>query len=80
MSGVQSRKKGIKKNDTVTIIAGDERGKSGKVLKVLKGRERVIIEKLNIVKRHRRPDNKNQAGGISEKEAPIHISNVKLTG
>ena len=65
----------IKKNDTVMIIAGKEKGKTGKVLKVLG--DRVVVEKLNLVKRHMRPTEANRQGGIVEKEAPVHISNVQ---
>ncbi|RLB07512.1 MAG: 50S ribosomal protein L24 [Deltaproteobacteria bacterium] len=68
----------IKKNDTVMVIAGKERGKSGKVLKVLPKKNAVIIERLNFVKRHLRPGAGHGQGGIVEKEAPIHISNVQL--
>ncbi|MBN2423943.1 MAG: 50S ribosomal protein L24 [Calditrichaceae bacterium] len=68
----------IRKNDTVKIIAGSykDRGKIGKVLKVFPDKERVIVEGVNIIKRHTRPSQKNQQGGIVEKEAPIHVSNV----
>lgn len=68
----------IKKGDTVRIIAGEARGKSGKVLKVFTGRNRVLVEGVNFVKRHTRPSQQNHKGGIVEKEAPIHISNVML--
>jgi|YelNatPaOPRAMG01_1025707.scaffolds.fasta_scaffold03811_14 large subunit ribosomal protein L24 len=68
----------IKKNDVVMVIAGKEKGKTGKVLKVLKKKDRVIVEKLNMVKRHLRPGRYSQEGGILEREAPIHISNVML--
>jgi large subunit ribosomal protein L24 len=68
----------IRKNDTVMVIAGNARGKSGKVLKVYPERERVIIEGVNIIKRHTRPGQKNPQGGIVQREAPIHVSNVML--
>lgn len=68
----------IKKNDNVIVIAGNEKGKSGKVLKVFPKKQRVIVEGVNIVKRHTRPSQKNPQGGILKKEAPIHISNVML--
>jgi len=68
----------ITKNDTVMVMAGDDRGKTGKVLKVFPDTERVIIEKVNFVKRHKRPTQKTTAGGIHEKEAPVHVSNVQL--
>ena len=66
----------IRKNDSVMVIGGKERGKTGKVLRVLPDKETVIIERLNIVKRHSKPRGPQQAGGIIEKEAPIHASNV----
>jgi len=68
----------IRKNDNVMVIAGNSRGKSGKVLKVYPERERVIIEGVNIIKRHSRPNQKNPQGGIVQREAPIHVSNVML--
>lgn len=66
----------IKTGDTVFVISGKEKGKRGKVLRVLKKEERAIIEKLNVVKRHSRPTQKNPTGGIIEKESGIHISNL----
>ena len=68
----------IRKNDNVMVIAGNARGKSGKVLKVYPERERIIIEGVNIIKRHSRPSQKNPQGGIVQREAPIHVSNVML--
>ncbi|MCX8010807.1 MAG: 50S ribosomal protein L24 [Ignavibacteria bacterium] len=68
----------IKKNDNVIVIAGNARGKKGKVLKVFPRLNRVIVEGVNIVQRHTRPTQKNPQGGILKKEAPIHISNVML--
>ncbi|MFH1213261.1 MAG: 50S ribosomal protein L24 [Candidatus Neomarinimicrobiota bacterium] len=68
----------IRKNDTVTIISGESKGKTGKVLKVFPDKERVIVEGVNFIKRHTRPSQKNTQGGIVEKEAPVHLSNVKL--
>jgi large subunit ribosomal protein L24 len=69
----------LRKNDTVIIIAGKDRGRQGKILKILPAKSRVIVERVNMIKRHTRPNpSKNIAGGISEKEAPIHISNVML--
>ena len=68
----------IRKNDTVVVIAGREKGKRGKVLFVLPARERVIIEHLNMVKRHQRPTQKLRQGGIIEREASMHVSNVML--
>jgi len=66
----------IKKNDMVLVIAGNARGKTGKVLKVFPDKDRVIVEGVNIIKRHTKPSQKNPHGGIVQKEAPIHISNV----
>ena len=68
----------IRKNDMVMVIAGNARGKSGKVLKVYPARERIIVEGVNIIKRHTRPNQKNPQGGIVQREAPIHASNVML--
>jgi len=68
----------IHKNDTVTVISGNARGKVGKVLKVFNETERVIVEGVNIIKRHSKPTQKNPQGGIVQKEAPIHVSNVML--
>lgn len=66
----------VKKGDTVKVLAGKEKGKSGKVVRVLPKECRVYIEKLNTVKRHSKPSAKNRQGGVVEKEAPIHWSNV----
>jgi large subunit ribosomal protein L24 len=66
----------IKKGDTVTIIAGNHRGKQGKVL--LAGTDRVIVEGVRIIKKHARRSQALPQGGIIEKEGPIHISNVKV--
>jgi len=68
----------IRNNDTVMVITGESKGKIGKVLKVFPDKERVIVEGVNFIKRHTRPNQQNPQGGIIEKEAPIHISNVKL--
>lgn len=69
----------IKKGDTVRVIAGEEKGKTGKVLQVLAGGERALVEGLNFVKKHMRKTQDNPQGGVFEKEAPIHISNLKKT-
>lgn len=68
----------IRKNDNVKVIAGSykDKGKTGKILKVYPDKNRVIVEGVNIIKRHTRPSQQNQQGGIVEKEAPIHVSNV----
>jgi large subunit ribosomal protein L24 len=66
----------VKKNDTVMVIAGKERGKVGKVLRVIPKENRAVVERLNIVKRHTKPRGPQNPGGIIEKEAPIHLSNL----
>jgi large subunit ribosomal protein L24 len=68
----------IKKNDKVIILSGKEQGKIGSVLKVDSEKGRVMVEKINLVKRHSKPSAKNAQGGIIEKEAPIHISNLMV--
>lgn len=68
----------IRKGDMVMVIAGDDKGKTGRVLSVDESKSRVIVEKVNFVKRHTRARSQNQQGGILEKEAPVHISNVML--
>jgi large subunit ribosomal protein L24 len=68
----------IKKNDTVLVIAGKEKGKRGRVIAVYPKVNRVLIEKLNMIKRHTRPNQQLRQGGIMEKEAPIAAANVKL--
>lgn len=68
----------IKKNDTVMVIAGKERGKIGKVLRVFPQEHRATVERLNMVKRHLKPRGPQNPGGIVEKEAPIHLSNIML--
>lgn len=68
----------IKKNDTVRVVAGNSKGMEGKVLKVMPGTGRIIVEKVNLIKRHTRQTSQSDKGGIIEKEAPISISNVVL--
>jgi large subunit ribosomal protein L24 len=68
----------LKKDDKVKVLAGKDKGKVGKVLKVLRKNERVLVENINNVKRHTRPNAQNRQGGIIETEAPIHWSNVQL--
>lgn len=68
----------IRKNDTVMVIKGRDRGKTGKVLRVFPGTGRVVIERLNIVKRHSKPRGTASPGGIVEKEAPLAVSNVMI--
>jgi large subunit ribosomal protein L24 len=72
------RKFKIKVGDYVKVIAGSSKGSEGKVINVIKKREKIIIEGLNMVKKHLKPNSKNPQGGIEEKESPIHISNVSL--
>jgi large subunit ribosomal protein L24 len=68
----------IHKNDNVMVISGNDRGKTGKVLKVFPKVSRIIIEGINLRKRHTKPSQKSPQGGIIEKEAPINASNVML--
>lgn len=69
----------IKKNDTVKVIAGKDKGKTGRVLEVNRETGRVLVEGVNLVKRHTRPNPAKQIkGGIAEREAPIHVSNVMV--
>ena len=68
----------IKKNDSVMIIAGKERGKIGKVIRVQPQQGRAVVERLNMVKRHLKPRGPQDPGGILEKEASVHLSNVML--
>ena len=68
----------IKTGDTVKVIAGEEKGKEGKVLRVDREKNRAIVEGLNLVKKHTKPNAQNPQGGIVEKEASIHISNLSL--
>jgi large subunit ribosomal protein L24 len=68
----------VKKGDTVMIIAGDSKGQQGRVLVVDNEKEKVMVEGVNVMKKHSRPTNKTPKGGIIEKEAPIHISNLKV--
>jgi len=75
---VRQKNPKIKKDDKVIIIAGKEVGKIGAVLKVDSEKRRVIVEKVNMVKRHSKPGPQTAQGGIIEKEGPLHISNVML--
>lgn len=68
----------IRKNDMVTIISGKDKGKTGKVIRVLPEKDAVIVEQANMVKKHQRPNQENRMGGIVDVEAPIHMSNVML--
>ena len=68
----------VRKGDTVMVVAGKERGKKGKVLRVLKDKGRVLVEHINMIKKHQRPTQKLRQGGIIEREGTIHLSNVML--
>ena len=68
----------IKKNDTVVVLAGEDKGKTGKVLKVLVDKNRAIVEGVNMVSKSTKPSAKNPQGGIIKQEASIHISNLNL--
>lgn len=68
----------IKKDDKVKILSGKDKGKIGKVMKVNRKKNRLLVENINIVKRHSKPNARNRQGGILESEAPIHWSNVML--
>ncbi|KZK73760.1 MAG: 50S ribosomal protein L24 [Pelodictyon luteolum] len=76
-TGLKRVKLHVKKNDTVVVLSGNDRGKSGKVLRVYPVKNRVIVEGVNIRKRHMRPTQSNPQGSIIEREFPIHASNVK---
>jgi large subunit ribosomal protein L24 len=67
----------IKKGEQVVVLSGKYRGKAGRVLRVLPKKDRLVVEGINVIKRSTRPSQRNPKGGILEKEAPIHISNVK---
>ena len=69
---------GIKKNDTVIVITGKEKGKKGRVLSLMLSKGKIIVEKINVIKRHMKPSKKYSQGGIIEKEAPVQISNLML--
>ncbi|MDG1824571.1 MAG: 50S ribosomal protein L24 [Flavobacteriaceae bacterium] len=68
----------IKTGDTVRVIAGDHKGSEGKILKLFFDKDKAIVEGVNVVKRHTKPNAQNPQGGIVEKEAAIHISNLSL--
>ena len=69
----------VKVGDNVKVIAGADRGKTGKVIKTLKKDNRVVVEGVHVVKKHLKPNRFNNVGSIIEMEAPIHVSNVKVT-
>ena len=68
----------VKVGDNVLIIAGKDKGKEGKIIKTYKDKQKVVVEGLNIVKKHVKPNNTNDKGGIFDIESPIHVSNVKV--
>lgn len=68
----------VRKNDTVVVIAGKEKGKRGRILKIHPSENRVFVEKVNFIKRHQRPTQKQRKGGIIEKEGPIDLSKVMV--
>ncbi len=68
----------IKKGDNVIVIAGNDKGKTGKVLSVAPAENRAIVEGVNLVSKHTKPNSKAPQGGIIKKEAPIHVSNLSL--
>jgi large subunit ribosomal protein L24 len=68
----------IKKGDMVQVIAGDDKGKKGRVIEVLNAKNRALVEGINIVSRHTKPSAQNQQGGIVKKEAPVNISNLMV--
>jgi large subunit ribosomal protein L24 len=72
------KKLNIKKGDNVVVITGESKGQKGRVLEVIREKDRAIVEGVNMVKKHTKPNSKNPQGGIIEKEAPIHISNLML--
>ena len=68
----------VKVGDNVKILAGKDRGKEGKIIKTLKKDNKVVVEGINMIKKHVKPNRMNEVGSIVEMEAPIHVSNVKL--
>jgi large subunit ribosomal protein L24 len=68
----------LKKNDLVEVVTGKEKGKTGKILRVLREKNQVLVEKVNMIKRHTRPSPTTGQGGIVEKEAGLNVSKVKL--
>ena len=69
----------IKRDDNVLVIAGEHKGSMGRVIKVINDQNKVIVEGVNVIKKHSKPSAQNPQGGIVEKEAPIHVSNISLT-
>lgn len=75
---MKHQKRNLKKNDLVRVIAGKEKGKSGRILRIFAKKDRAIIEKINFIKRHQRPSGQQRQGGIIEREAPLHLSNLMM--
>ena len=75
---IQQKKFHVKKGDTVKVIAGDDRSKSGKVISIISADNKAIVEGINIVTKHIKPTAAKPNGGIEKKEAPIHISNLRV--
>ena len=69
----------IKRDDNVLVISGEHKGSMGRVIKVINDQNKVIVEGVNFIKKHSKPSAQNPQGGIVEKEAPIHVSNISLT-
>jgi large subunit ribosomal protein L24 len=78
MMAVAARKFKLKKEDTVQVIAGRDKGKRGKILKIIRGEDRVVVEGVNIVKKARKRRNQQDRGGIVEIEAAVHASNLMI--
>jgi large subunit ribosomal protein L24 len=78
MQAAKSIRFKVRQGDLVTVITGKDKGKSGKVLSVSPKKGKLVVERVNMVKRHSKPNQKNQAGGIVEKEAPLSISKVMV--
>ena len=68
----------IKKGDTVKVLSGESRGQQGKIIAIDRKKDRAMVEGINMIKKHQKPNSANPEGGIIEKEAPIHISNLML--
>jgi large subunit ribosomal protein L24 len=68
----------VRRGDTVIVVAGKDKGKRGKVLRVIPEKSRVVVERINLIKKHQRPTQKLRQGGIIEREGSIHLSNVML--
>ena len=68
----------VRKNDLIQVIAGKDKGKRGKVIRVIPKTHRILVEKINLVKRHTKPGRVSQQGGILERENPLHVSNVQV--